>query len=84
MVPHDKYGVILSADQPYLDIKGIPFEDDYLDGIDYSDEYNSINPGDGLELRLNPGNKSLFSIVQHTCGLNEKNSEDIRYGYCAN
>lgn len=84
MVPHDKYGVILSADQPYLDIKGIPFEDDYLDGIDYSDEYNSINPGDGLELRLNPGNKSLFSIVQHTCGLNEKNSEDIRYGYCTN
>jgi hypothetical protein len=81
MIPHDKYGIILSADQPYIHIKGKVYEDDYLSGIDYTDEYNSINPQDSLELRLDPDNKSLFSIVQHTAGPGDELPEDVYVGY---
>lgn len=81
MIPHDKYGIILSADQPYIHIKGKVYEDDYLSGIDYTDEYNSISPRDSLELRLDPDNKSLFSIVQHTAGPGDELPDDVYVGY---
>lgn len=78
MVPHDKYGIILSSDQPYMHIKGKVFEEG--SGINYNDEYNEINSGDSLELRLDPTDKSLFSIIQHTTGIGDNNS-DLLFGY---
>ena len=81
MVPHDKHGIILSSDQPYIHIKGEVYEDKNLKGINYKDEYNDINPGDSLELRLDPGNKSLFSIVQHTAGFGDEDDATLFFGY---
>ena len=81
MVPHNKHGIILSSDQPYVHIKGEVYEDENLNGINYEDEYNNINPGDSLELRMDPGNKSLFSIVQHTSGFGDEDIEDLCFGY---
>lgn len=82
MVPHDKHGIILSSDQPYIHIKGEVYEDKNLSGINYNDEYNDINPGDSLELRLDPGDKSLFSIVQHTAGFGDLEDDSLLFGYC--
>lgn len=81
MVPHDRHGIMLSADQPYIHIKGEVYEEDNLSGINYSDEYNDINPGDSLELRLDTGNKSLFSIIQHTIGFGDEEDETLHFGY---
>ena len=81
MIPHDKHGIILSSDQPYIHIKGEVYDNNNLNGINYEDEYNNINPGDSLELRMDPGNKSLFSIVQHTAGFGDEDIEDLLFGY---
>lgn len=81
LIPHDKRGIILSADQPYIHIKGENYDEKNFSGIDYKDEYNSINPGDSLELRMDPNNKSLFSIIQHTIGFGDENNEDLLFGY---
>lgn len=81
MVPHDKHGIILSSDQPYIHVKGEVYEDINLANIDYTDEYNNINPGDSLELRMDPSNKSLFSIIQHTSGFGDEDIEDLLFGY---
>ena len=83
MVPHDKHGIILSAEQPYIHVKGEMYADNNLNGINYKDEHNDINPGDSLELRLDPNNKSLFSIVQHTTGYGNKENENLFFGYKA-
>jgi len=79
MVPHDKHGIILSADQPYIHIKGKVFENG--SGINYKDEYNEINSGDSLELRLDPTDESLFSIIQHTTGFGTDVDENLLFGY---
>lgn len=71
MVPHDKQGIVLSAEQPYIDIKGKPFDFEDVASIDFDDYNNILGPNDSLELRFNPGNNSLFSIVQHTSGIDE-------------
>ena len=81
MVPHDKHGIILSSDKPYIHVKGEVYEDGNLKGINYKDEYNNINPGDSLELRIDPGDKSLFSIVQHTAGFGSEDIDDLLFGY---
>jgi len=83
MVPHDKHGIILSSDQPYIHVKGEVYKDkdDNVNDIDYKDEYNNINPGDSLELRMDPSNKSLFSIIQHTAGFGDEDIEDLLFGY---
>ena len=84
MVPHDKHGIVLSSDQPYIHVKGEVYENNNLISIDYADEYNNINPRDSLELRIDPGNNSLFSIVQHTTGFGDEDPEDLLFGYKAN
>ena len=81
MVPHDKHGIILSSDQPYIHVKGEIYDDENLTGINYNDEYNNINPGDSLELRMDSDNKSLFSIIQHTAGFGDEDFEDLFFGY---
>lgn len=81
MIPHDKHGIILSSDQPYIHIKGKIYENDDLSNIDYTDEYNEISPEDSLELRLDPNNNSLFSIVQHTAGFGDEENENLFTGY---
>ena len=80
LIPHDKHGIILSSDKPYIHIKGSVYEN--LNGINYDNKYNNINPGDSLELRLDPGDKSLFSIIQHTSGFgDEENNLFFGYGF---
>jgi hypothetical protein len=83
MVPHDKHGIILSSDHPYIHVKGEVYEENNIHGINYQDEYNDINPGDSLELRLDPSNKSLFSIIQHTAGLGNEENTELFFGYRA-
>lgn len=80
LIPHEDYGIILSAEQPYIHVKGKNFEDDES-GINYIDEKNTVNPGDGLEVRIDPNNHSLFSIIQHTSGLGQKTLNEIKFGY---
>jgi hypothetical protein len=82
LIPHDKKGIILSSDRPYIHIKSGKYEEDTVASISYGDEYNSINPGDSLELRLDPNNKSLFSIIQHTQGVADDDSV-LFYGFRA-
>ena len=81
MIPHDKHGIILSSDKPYIHVKGEVYKNENLSSINYEDEYNNINPEDSLELRIDPGNKSLFSIVQHTSGFGDEDTEDLHFGY---
>lgn len=81
MVPHDKHGIILSSDNPYIHVKGEVYENSNLQNINYQDEYNNISPGDSLELRMDPGNNSLFSIIQHTTGFGDENIDDLYFGY---
>lgn len=81
MIPHAKEGIILSSDQPYIHIKTKPTDSTNLIGINYRDEYNDINPGDSLELRLDPNNHSLFSIIQHTQGFGDEDDPTLFYGY---
>ncbi len=81
MVPHNKHGIILSSDQPYIHVKGEVYDEENITGINYEDEYNNINPEDSLELRIDPGDKSLFSIVQHTSGFGDEDIEDLHFGY---
>lgn len=81
MVPHNKHGIILSSDQPYIHVKGEVYDKENISGINYKDEYNNINPEDSLELRIDPGDKSLFSIVQHTSGFGDEDIEDLHFGY---
>ena len=84
MIPHDKHGIILSSEKPYIHIKGEVYENNNLKDIDYADEYNNINVGDSLELRLDPGNDSLFSIVQHTIGFGDEDNSSLLFGYKSN
>ncbi len=81
MVPHDKHGIILSSDKPYIHVKGEVYKNNNLQNINYQDEYNNISPGDSLELRMDPGDNSLFSIIQHTSGFGDENIDDLHFGY---
>lgn len=81
MIPHDKHGIILSSDQPYIHVKGEVYANENLNGINYKDEYNNINPNDSLELKIDPGDNSLFSIVQHTSGFGDEDIEGLYFGY---
>lgn len=64
-VPHNKSGVLLSADPAYISIKG-----KLLDVTDKSINYAAANtvvqPNDAFELQLDPQDTSIFTVYRHT------------------
>lgn len=63
-VPHDKMGILMSADPSYISIKGKQlFENS---GIDFNNANAVIKPGDTMELQLDPNQFSLFTVFRHT------------------
>ena len=61
-VPHTKEGILLSADPAYLSIKGRPL---IASEIDSGSDLNILNPGDSVEIQLDPHNLSAFTIFRH-------------------
>ena len=60
-IPHDRQGVMLSADPSYISVKGRQ-----LWGPDISKNANRvIEEGDALEIQLDPQQQSLFTIFRH-------------------
>lgn len=60
-IPHKKQGILLSAEPAYISIKGRVLTDS-----DISKNANRvINPGDSLEIQLDPAQQSLFTIFRH-------------------
>ncbi len=61
-IPHDKQGVLLNADPAYLSIKGrlLTARD-----VDPNAANTIVEPGDALELQLDPNDMSIFTIYRH-------------------
>ena len=80
-IANEDCGIILSSNNPYIHIKGQPIDAKYLSTIKHrtADGYDPIAIGDSLELKLDPNNKSLFSIVQYTDSID---ADDMDGLYC--
>lgn len=80
-IANEDCGIILSSNNPYIHIKGQPIDAKYLSTIKdrTADGYDPIAIGDSLELKLDPNNKSLFSIVQYTDSID---ADDMNGLYC--
>ena len=80
-IANEDCGIILSSNNPYIHIKGQPIDAKYLSTIKdrTADGYDPIAIGDSLELKLDPNNKSLFSIVQYTDSIDADDMNDL---YC--
>ena len=80
-IANEDCGIILSSNNPYIHIKGQPIDAKYLSTINHrtADGYDPIAIGDSLELKLDPNNKSLFSIVQYTDSID---ADDMDGLYC--
>jgi hypothetical protein len=77
-IPVDSSGITLSAGtKPYIHVKSAPYDSDALVT---TSSVTDMNPGDSLELRIDPNDKSLFSIVQHTTGLGDNYDTNLFYG----
>ena len=59
----------MSADPAYISIKGRTLVDKDFDGVDLDNR--QIQPGESLELQLDPGNVAMFAVYKH-----HKNSEN--------
>lgn len=71
-IPHNKSGVMLSADPAYLSIKGRPLTN--KDGINFNAANAVVKEGDTLELQLDAQQPSIFTIYRHT-EYDDKNKE---------
>jgi hypothetical protein len=65
-IPYDMQGAILSAFPAYLSLKGKPL-DENNSSIAWGDANTVLQKGDSLEVEIDPGKSSLFSIYRHTC-----------------
>lgn len=63
-IPHDKSGIIISSLPAYISVKGAPLYL-YNSDIDFNSLNRAINPGESLELEIDPGKSSIFSIYKH-------------------
>lgn len=60
-IPHESRGVLLSSDPSYISIKGRK-----LTSKDITSNANRVvNPGDSLEVQLDPNQRSLFTVFRH-------------------
>lgn len=82
-IPVDKGGVVLSADKPYIHIKSEPYTITELGGTSLAegDEVNQLGVDDSLEVKIDPTNNSIFSIVQHTCNHQSSLQDNLYYGH---
>jgi hypothetical protein len=73
-------GIVISSDLPYIHIKSAPFTAEMIGRtVRSTDGFHPINVGDSLEIKLDPNNNSLFSIVQYTDSVNIDDMDGI---YC--
>ena len=63
-IPHDKSGILLSADPAYLSIKGRSLTE--KDNIDYAAANTVVQEGDTFELQFDPQDPSIFTVYRHT------------------
>lgn len=59
-IPHDREGILLSADPPYISIKGRE-----LTSKDINGDNTLVRPGESLEMQLNPNSLEIFTIFRH-------------------
>lgn len=62
-IPHNKSGILFSADPAYTSIKGRLLGDG---DADYSAANTVIQKGDTFELQLDPNDVSIFTVFRHT------------------
>lgn len=67
-IPHDKQGIMLSAEPAYIAVKGRPLTVGYGEeyDIDNSDNKSIMLDGDTFEVEIDPNARSLFTIYRHT------------------
>lgn len=66
-IPHDKQGIMLSADPSYISVKGRPLTvgpDDTYD-VNTSEGVPILVDGNSLEVEIDPNARSLFTIYRH-------------------
>lgn len=64
-VPPTAQGIILNANPSYISVKGMPLTSDNK-SIDWGGANTVLQPGDSLEVELDPSKSSAFSIYRHT------------------
>lgn len=74
-IPYDQHGILISADPPYISVKGHPLNPANSD-IDWSNANTLLQKGDALEVELDPNKGGgLFTIYKHSCS---DDNEDTR------
>ena len=81
-IPTNKGGIVLSADKPYIHVKSNPYTVAELGDTPSveSDTINQLGIGDSLEVKVDPNNNSVFSIVQHTANHQVALQDNLYYG----
>lgn len=74
-IPHDSEGIIISSLPAYISIKGHPLTR-YNSDIDWENSNRKVSEGDCLELEMDPGKSSLFTIYRH---YKQGQNEDVKY-----
>ena len=65
--PRDK-GILLSSDPAWFSVKGAPLveTDSRYMPIDFDHGNTQVKPGDSLEVAIDPNQKSIFTLYQHS------------------
>ena len=65
--PRDK-GILLSSDPAWFSVKGAPLveTDSRYTPIDFDHGNTQVKPGDSLEIAIDPNQKSIFTLYQHS------------------
>lgn len=69
-IPHDKQGIMFSAEPAYASIKGKLLDE--TDKIDYDAANTVVQKGDAFELQLDPNDRSIFTVFRHTNSPSER------------
>lgn len=73
-VPYNAQGILFNSEPAYMSIKGKPLNSSNSD-IDWGGANTVLKENDSLEVELDPGKSSIFSIYRHTC----YDGADIQY-----
>ena len=77
-IPYDQHGILISADPPYISVKGHPLNPANSE-IKWNDTSTLLKEGDALEVELDPNKAGgLFTIYKHH---REKAENDEKYPY---
>lgn len=64
-IPYEAQGMILSANPAYISVKSMPLTEDNKN-INWKGDNLRLSNGDKLEVEIDPGKTSVFSIYRHT------------------